>query len=65
MRTLTYKVRNCDGEIFTTASYSIATNEGNTIVRTYLVPCESRNEKIIKGIAERSAKILGQLKARA
>ncbi len=38
MRKLMYEVVTKDGRTFSTASYRIATENGNKIVRDYLVP---------------------------
>lgn len=57
MRTINYKVRTADGSIFSTTSYSVATEGGNRIVETYLTEVDLTPDKVKEARSKRVAKL--------
>lgn len=57
MRTLNYTVRLKTGKTIETASYSVATKDGNKILKSYLIPKEDLLESTIDWMRERVKKV--------
>ena len=57
MRAINYKVRTADGSIFSTTSYSVATESGNRIVKTYLTKVDLTPDKVKEARSKRVEKL--------
>ena len=57
MRTINYKMRTANGSIFSTTSYSVATEGGNRIVETYLSEVDMTPDKVKEARNKRIAKL--------
>ena len=57
MRSVNYEVKTADGATFHTMDYTLATQSGNRIVKTYLSDIDEKTEKQKKRQRERVNKL--------
>ena len=57
MRSVNYEVKTADGATFQTMDYTLTTQDGNRIVKTYLSDIDEKTEKQKKRQRERVNKL--------
>ena len=57
MRSVNYEVKTADGATFQTMDYTLATKDGNRIIKTYLSDIDEKTEKQKKRQRERVNKL--------